>query len=70
MVKSMNTNVVCPDCGSPLQIVIDGAIGVDWFNTQTGRSETRIEPRPFAACSGCEFCLDLTVAVHELKRTA
>lgn len=46
---SVHTNEPCPLCGGPVEIVLDGLVDG--------------KPRPFAACSACEYC-----AVLDVKR--
>lgn len=63
---------LCPNCGSPLQLIEDGAIGQHWFNPERPwpHLEFRVDARPFIACSGCEFCLELSEAIALLQRSA
>lgn len=63
------SGVACPECGSPLDIVPEGHI-YDLRGTtrafirdgrlHEGRSFLMPRPAPFAACSGCEFCIEIT----------
>jgi hypothetical protein len=66
----MAAAVKCPLCGAELELVTDGQVGVEWFIPSTGRTELRLEARPFGACPRCEFCVDLAPAVAELKAGA
>lgn len=49
----------CPECGAPLEVVDDGQVGVPYMIANGGQEEWRLEARPFAACTGCEFCLEI-----------
>lgn len=65
----MTTQLRCPDCGSLLDIVLDGLVGVPYADNVTHAIEYRMTPRPFAACTGCDFCLDLLEAVRQQHAT-
>jgi hypothetical protein len=58
----MTTELSCPECGAPLDLVEDGWIGRAWFVAKTSQIETRLEQAPFAACTGCEFCITITLS--------
>jgi hypothetical protein len=54
----------CPECGGVVVLVTDGLVGrlmAPPFFIR-GRSELTYEmhPAPFAACTACEFCLEIT----------
>ena len=58
----------CPHCGSALEIVTDGLVSVPYAQrvaTINGQAQSAIDwrlvARPFAACTGCEFCLEIGV---------
>ena len=58
----------CPTCGGTLQYVIDGLIGIEYapaFHTVGDALPMRMEPRPFLACTACEYC----VQVHHGRYT-
>lgn len=65
--------IVCPDCGSPFDIVTDGAIGEPYAAGATVHgAPVRYRRRlaPFAACSGCENCIELRPLVAPARRRA
>lgn len=49
----------CPRCRGRLQLVTDGEIEKQYatpFHVIGQPVPTRLEPRPFVACTRCEFC--------------
>jgi hypothetical protein len=60
----MPTPLRCPECGAPLEIVTDGAVGVPHVSSYHRREAdvpVRMVRRPFAACGRCEFCIEIDV---------
>lgn len=52
----------CPECGSPLDIVERGEKGEHYapaFHTRGQPIPIRVRPATFAACTGCEFCMEI-----------
>jgi hypothetical protein len=58
----------CPACGGVLTIHTDGAVGVLVWNGRLGTTRTVWERRPFASCGACEFCVDLSDAITDLRK--
>ena len=62
----MTTLYTCPECGSPMELVLDGLVGEPRFRGvgHFAQSHVVVEwvmvPKPFGACTGCEFCIELT----------
>lgn len=53
---------VCPDCGGVLEIVTGGHIFEEFARRRHvlgAPMPMRQRPAPFAACQGCEFCLEI-----------
>ena len=49
----------CPLCGGALERVTDGAIATPFapaFQRRDAPIEIRLLPRPFLACTACEWC--------------
>lgn len=49
----------CPLCGAVLELVLDGEVAKAYapaFHVIGQPVPYRLEPRPFLACSGCEYC--------------
>jgi hypothetical protein len=58
----------CPRCGGTVTLVTDGAVGVPVapaFQRRSAAIPIRWLPRPFVACSTCEYCAELPN--HQLK---
>jgi hypothetical protein len=53
----------CPLCGGVLTVVRDELVGVQYIPCFSNRyrddSYWVMEPRPFVACAGCEFCEEI-----------
>ena len=60
--KRTRPDARCPECGSVLELVRDGLVAVPYSPRTHYVSgvlqpiDWRLEPRPFAACTGCEWC--------------
>ena len=57
-------DVTCPTCGAPLQLVeADRSMffkpAIDWTNGLPNDVEVRLRPCVVAACSACEFVLEV-----------
>ncbi len=58
----------CPECGGALDVVTDGAIGVmvpasiGGYLLPDEPERLWLRPAPFAACSSCEFCIEIQEA--------
>ena len=56
----------CPRCGGTLTLVLDGLVGSlicpPFFIEGKSKLEYRMDRKPFVACSGCEFCQEITYA--------
>ena len=63
-------NTACPECGGTLQRITDGLVAVPFgeaFHTRGTKIPIRLVPRPFLACSACEYCTD-RITTHERRR--
>lgn len=57
----MNANPICPECGAPVELVVDGFV-VDPCVTPYGDITWVPRRAPFGACTGCEFCIEVLSA--------
>lgn len=60
--KAGPTGIPCPQCGGVLELVLDGEVAVPvhpGYHVQGSPLPYRMEQRPFAACSACEFCIEV-----------
>lgn len=67
------TDLRCPMCGSVLQIVEDGMVGVPYATGLRYDPKPvvwKMENRPFAACVGCEFCVEIQPIGIAMPRNA
>lgn len=61
----------CPACGGRLDIVTDGLIGRTvhpGYHVRGTELPIVLVPAPFAACSSCEFCIEIIERPHHGKR--
>ncbi len=58
------TTLECPDCHGRLDLVTDGEVGVltvEGYHRRDAPLSYRMVARPFLACSGCEFCIEVNI---------
>jgi len=59
------TCTACPLCGGVVQVVLDGLVSrltaPGFFIVGRDELVYRLHPAPFAACSACEFCVEVTL---------
>ncbi len=61
----------CPECHTgTIELVTDGEVGVRYATGYeiNGRTDLRMERRPFGACNTCEFCIEIDT--RELRGVA
>jgi hypothetical protein len=61
----------CPDCGGVLDIITGGQIYEGFFpalHIIGAPLPMRQRPAPFAACRGCEFCLEIDTRSARILR--
>lgn len=58
------SDLSCPQCGGRLEIVTDGMVGRTYpshgsYHVRGAELQHRMVSAPFAACSSCEYCIEI-----------